>query len=367
MDEHREFLATKGIELPPLGDGMELNYEHLARVFLSPHDIPAPLVEKFHLIKQMSSKAAMDKILDTVRERKVPVEFAPDSSPTDIATQLLLKDRKTFQELHAARAVARFRGLTFFVGRRSLPDFKPPQDLSPLQDMLNDWYEEHQRGRSAKVIWRAHDSKYWFYVRHAEPLKREGCVAMQDYQSGSMIYHPECHDLVIFDPVAGELAVHGDCKDEPELFRRAFGLHLCGHEDFFPASRHKYTLNPLKTAQRAALACGGIEGLLDVTLVEVEYVTPGVNWARRRVKADDVFNIFESEGSGIPATAEVRQAKFAVLFRGAKKPRMVTVRPSNYAEVLRDDDAMIMDAFFKRQGFIVQENGKHEDGTRAVA
>lgn len=47
MDEHREFLAGKGVELPPVGEEQELNYPAMATVFLSPDDIPPELVEKF--------------------------------------------------------------------------------------------------------------------------------------------------------------------------------------------------------------------------------------------------------------------------------------------------------------------------------
>ena len=53
MDEHREFLAGKGVMLPPVGEEAELDYRSLATIFLSPDDIPQDLVEKFHTVKQM--------------------------------------------------------------------------------------------------------------------------------------------------------------------------------------------------------------------------------------------------------------------------------------------------------------------------
>ena len=61
MDEHREFLGGKGVELPPVGEERELDYQSLATGFLSPDDIPPDLVEKFHMVKQMSAPATMDK------------------------------------------------------------------------------------------------------------------------------------------------------------------------------------------------------------------------------------------------------------------------------------------------------------------
>jgi hypothetical protein len=301
-----------------------------------------------------------------VRERELPLTFAPNSTPQDIAAELLMGSRELFHELHAEKAVARYRGFTYFVGE-PMPNFVMPTDFTALESQLNDWYEPHQRGRAAKVICRQKDTKYWLYVRHAEPIKREGCVGMTDNRSGSMIYRPEHHDLVIFDPAVGEMAVHADCKDEPELFRQAFGLHLCDDPNYFPAGRQKYTLDPLKALQRAALNCAGIDGMNWIKLKEVEYETPGEMWSRRRMQAPDVFTVLENEDSGIPDDAELRQAKFAVKFRDAKRPRTIIVRPSNYAHVGRDDDALIMDEFFQRQGFTLNQQQEVANGHEVVA
>ena len=76
MDEHREFLASKGVALPPVGEEAELDYQSLATIFLSPDDIPPELVEKFHMVKQMSGAGTMDRILD--RDPKPPSEIRPE-------------------------------------------------------------------------------------------------------------------------------------------------------------------------------------------------------------------------------------------------------------------------------------------------
>ncbi len=368
MDPHREFFTSRGVALPQPGDGAEPDYEQLARAFLSPDDIPQALVEMIHLVKQMATKEAMDTIIDTVRERELPIVFPANRTPHDVAAELLMVSRDLFNELHADKAVARYRGFTYFVGE-PLHNFVMPTDFTALEAQLNDWYEPHQRGRTAKVICRQKDTKFWLYVRHAEPIKREGCVGMTDNRSGSMIYRPERHDLVIFDPPAGEMAVHADCKDEPELFRQAFGLHLCADRDHFPIGCQKYTLDPLKLLQRAALDCAGIDGMVWIKLKEVEYEVPGEMWSRRRIQATDVFTVLESEENRIPEDAELRQAKFAVRFLDTKKPRTVIVRPSNYAHVGRDDDAVILDEFFKRQGFALkhEEPVGNEHGAVAIA
>jgi hypothetical protein len=351
MDEHREFLAARGIELPPVGGEWELDYQSLATIFLSPDDIPGDLVEKFHMVKQMSGPGAMDRILDTVRARQLEFTFPPNSSPEDVAAHLLLTNRPLFQEVYAEKAVARYRAFVYYVARRKKSGFRPPASLAALEKALNGWYDAHQRGRSAQVFWRQHGHEYWFYIRHAQPIKRDGCVD-KDLHSGSMIYRPERHDVVIYDTEAGELRVHADCDQEPELFRLAFGMHLFGDHDYFPASKGKYTLDPLKRG-REVLACAGIDGLLQITLRELEFRGHGELGLRERVSAADVFRIFEARRHPIPAAADIRLARFSVMFRDTTKPRSFTIRPSNFATFSRDDDAVPLHAWLERQQFVL--------------
>lgn len=365
LKDEEPFLAARGITLPATANDGELDYEALANLFLSPDDIPPELVERFHLVNQMSNKDAMDHILDQVHDRQLELDFAADASPADVAAQLLLKDKALFQELHAERAVAKYRSFIFYVplpGREKPKDYTPPDDLSALEDELNDWYEKHKRGRSARVFWRQKDTEFWFYIRHAEPIKREGCVGMKDNQSGSMIYRPEKHDLLIYDADAGEIRLHADCTKEPELFRKAFGTHLFGDPDFFPPGLEKYTLDPLKTKARAALAFDGIDGIHSITLKEVEWFRGlGALWEREVHKSEDVFSVFEERDFQIPESFDIRQAKFAVLFTDAKKPRTVTIKPSNYLSVGRDDDAIPVGKWLTAQGFIVKDKPDEDE------
>src|SRR3974390_2501778 len=71
LDDHREFIAAKGVELPPVGQENELDIEALASVFTAVGDFPKELVDRFHMVKQMSGPRQMDRILETVQERQV--------------------------------------------------------------------------------------------------------------------------------------------------------------------------------------------------------------------------------------------------------------------------------------------------------
>jgi hypothetical protein len=354
LDEHRPFLASKGVVLPPASSPMtqeELDYQSLAGVFTSLPDIPKDLLERFHMVRQMSGPRQMDRILETVRARQLEFPLPLDHcSPEDIAAHLLLTDQTLFQELHAELAVTRYRAFAYFVPRRKRENFKPPASLAGLERTLNSWYEAHQRGRSARVFWRQHGDEFWFHIRHAEPLKREGLVNVKDFESGSAIYHPERHGLVIYNARAGELRMHADSEREMDLFRVAFGLHLFQDGNFFPESSLKFSLEPLKQG-RKSLAWGGIPGVRSITLKDIEYQVGDGMAARDRTSAPDVFTVFEAREFRIPAEAEIRMARFLVHFEGEKKPRHFTIRPSNFATFAVDDDAVLLEPWLVRQKF----------------
>ncbi len=357
MDEHRPFLASKGVELPPVeslktatGDG-EFDYEAVAPIFRAVEDIPKDLVERFHMVRQMSGPRQMDRILDTVRERQLEFPLPMKQySPQDMAAHLLLTDPKLFRELHAELAVTRYRTFTYFVPRRKKAHFKPPASMDGLEKTLNSWYEAHQRMRSARVFWRRHGDEFWFHVRHAEPVRREGAVDFKDCASDSAIYCPERHGLVIYNAKAGELRMHADSDPETELFRLAFGLHLFKDGNYFPASAKKFTLEPLKDG-RKALAWGGIAGVRSITLQAIEYQKGGELAARDKTSAPDVLTVFEARGFQIPDEAEIRLARFQVHFDGEKKPRNFTIRPSNDATFAMDHDGTVLEPWLVRQKF----------------
>jgi hypothetical protein len=249
------------------------------------------------------------------------------------------------------------------VSRRKKANFKPPASMDDLERTLNSWYEAHQRLRSAQVFWRQHGDEFWFHVRHAEPVKREGSVDLKDCASASAIYCPERHGLVIYNAKAGELRMHADSDPETELFRLAFGMHLFKDGNHFPASAKKFTLDPLKEG-RKSLAWGGIAGIRGITLQAIEYQKDGELAARDKTSAPDVFTVFEARRFLIPEQAEIRLARFQVEFEGEKKPRYFTIRPSNDATFAMDHDGTVLEPWLVRQKFALTQ--RVEGGTNGA-
>ena len=99
-----------------------------------------------------------------------------------------------------------------------------------------------------------------------------------------------------------------------------------------------------------------MERLLGVTLQELELVEGEGRGLRQRLKASDLFREFERKRYVIPAKAELRLARFAVVFAGARKARTFTIRPSNCAVLGRDEDATWLHPWMMEVGYIVKGN-----------
>ena len=361
MEDHRTFFAAHGVVLPILEmgqavggtgnprDELALDYEGIARIFSMAEGLPQELVERLHMVKQMSGPRQMDRVLEALEAQpgRFPLPLA-EASPEDLAAHLLLTQPQRFQKLHAEVAVARYRAFAYFLPHRKKAGFQLPTSLTALERTLNSWYETHQRGRTAKVFWRQAGEEYWFHVRHAERLKREGLVQLPDGASGSAIYHPERHGLVIYNERLGEARMHADSEPELDVFRVAFGLHLFQDGNYFPMGSHKFSLAALKRG-RVALVWSGIPNIWRIALTMIEFQVGGNAAAREKICAPDVYTVFEARGYPIPPEAEILAARFQVWFAGEKEPRYFTIRPSNHAQFARDQDAVMLEPWLVRQ------------------
>lgn len=157
----------------------------------------------------------------------------------------------------------------------------------------------------------------WFLVRHGEPYKREG--SLENGESTSVLYRPEKHDVVVYDPAIGEIRINARSKGEKELYRTRFGLHLFGDKEFFPG-KSKYTLEPLRTDGKASLACTDIDGIEWIRLREVQFYWGGPQHEIETRKADDYFAVLEARGRSLPTKARIIRAGFLIKFADSKTP-----------------------------------------------
>jgi hypothetical protein len=358
---HGDFLSKRGVTLPPPTSADSLDYEALVNVFMSPDaDTPKGLADALYFIHEMATTEGMDELLNEAEKKGLTMDGNPDPTPADVAVQIWLQDKDLLERKHAEQYLTRPRSFEYYqTNADPIPDFKTPSRkiLGTLERDLDDWFERKKRGRGSKVFVYPKEKEIWFLVRHGEPYKREGSI--EAGESSSVFYRPEKHDVLVYVPSLGELRMNAASKGEKELYRKQFGLHLFGSEDFFPETG-KYTLEPLREDGPASLACTDIEGMEWVKLTEVHFFWGGTEDEREIRKADDVFAAFESRGRSMPAKARITRARFQVKFTDSKTPRTVTIRPSNIAQYTRDHDSTIIEEWLDKRGFIkeAQEDGE---------
>lgn len=321
----RPFLEGRGMAWER--EKSRFDYSELARILMSP-DVGTPdeLLDALYFVDNLSNPDCYDRILQECQEAGVDLG-GKDLSPEDLAIRAWLADRNILERIHAEQYRAKpQRFESYFAGRSDRPDLAYPADtvLAALEADLNEWFHFKQKGRGAKVFVFPREDGVWFLVRHGQRIKREGTVEADD-SPGSVFYRPEKFDVLIYYPCNGELAINTETKGERGAYCRRFGKHLFGHIKFFrfddPIS--KYTLAPLIALGRDALACGDVQGLRQVLLLELHLAhNSDQDDIEVRKASEDVFRALANQKRTLQneeASIRLVKAKFHVIFADDKE------------------------------------------------
>ncbi len=289
LGPHEDYLAMRGVALPPACSDGGIDYEGLAGVFMSPGpDTPRDLANALYMVHETSTPEIMNDLLAEMESRGIAID-GHGATPADVAVQAWLKCPEALETRHAERLGLRRRSFEYYqTDRTPVPEFEEPsrEVLDNLERDLDNWFEQSGRGRCCKVIVHCHADEVWFFVRHGDPFRREGCV--EDGSSSSVFFRPEKHDLLIYNPALGEVRINAGTKAERRMYRVKFGLHLFGDESFFPGEA-KYSLLPLLVDGEASTACTDVAGMEWVKLREIHYYWGGPMREVEIRKADDLF------------------------------------------------------------------------------
>ena len=277
-----------------------------------------------------------------------------DVDPADVAVRLWLTDRTLLEEAHTEQQLSRPRAFSAFVSTVSpLQKFASPNEkqLVAMQNKMDDTFEEKKRGRGSRVFTYQQKDEYFFLVRHGEPWRREGTM------TGSVFFHPQKHDVLIYNSTSCEIQIHTNSKWEQELYLKCFGFYLFNDENFF-SLKNKYTLQPLVDYGRNALNTEGAEDSIEQIVLKEISIMWGNEIEIRKTKGD-LFLCFEKrKNPKIPEN--IFRAVFSVKFKHSKRPRSVTVQSGNKTSYDRDDDSSIVENWLKRRGFIQGQNVEDE-------
>ena len=359
LEPYRPYLENRDLTLPtsPAPDG--LDYERLVSVLMSPGtDTPKKLIDALYFVHEMSIEESMDVLLDEAKRKGLQLNGQLDPTAADVAVQVYLRDKALLERKHAERYLTRPRSFEHFqTDVQPLPAYEPLslQTRAALERALDDWFVQKKRGRGSRIFEFLREDEIWFLVRHGDPFRREG--SFDAGQISSVFYRPEKHDVLVYDRAIGEIRMHACNKGEKEIYRKEFGRHVFGNEDFFPGTS-KYTLEPLRRDGPASVICTDVDGMEWARLKEIQFLWRGAEQEIEIRKASDLFAAFNARGRGVPVSASILRASFLVQFTDSKTPRTVTIRPSNIAQYTRDSDAGVVEDWLQKRGFIEQGEGE---------
>ncbi len=354
LDPYMSYLNGRGMIWPD-NDADEINYVALADILMKPDDqIPTLMVDALYFVHEMATPEEMDNLIKAAKDKGIELDHDPNTTPADIAAQVWLKAPALLESMHAEVLVMKPKSFTHFKSQEFGPKaFTAPDEktMEALQSELDLWFDDHKRGTGSKVLYFDYGDKISFLVRHGMPFKREG--SLNEGQSGTVFYRPEIHDVLVYDRIVNEMSIHTGTKGERELYLAAFGRHLFGDAEYFPDT-DKFTLEPLKSGDPNCLACGDIDGIEEVKLIELQRLLGGPYGDIEIRKSKNYLASLASRSRTIPEKANLILASFAIKFDDAKNPRSVKIRPSNVATYTRDDDSPLVEKWLLARGFIIE-------------
>ncbi len=367
LDPYRTYLEGRGMTWP-VDESMTINCAVLSDILMKPDDqMPTTMVDALYFVHEMATPEEMDHLIVEAGKQEIELDSDPDTTPADIAAQIWLKDPELLESLHAEVLVMKPRSFTHFKSAVPGPKaFTRPEEekRETLLRELDRWFDEHKRGTGSRVRHFDYDKKIAFLIRHGMPFKREG--SLKAGQSETVFYRPEIHDVVVYDRIDNELAVHAGTKGERELYIAAFGWLLFDSAEYFRDDK-KFTLEPLKSADPECLACADIDGMEEVKLTELQILRGGPYGDVEVRKSKNYLASLASRGQRIPAHSNLIQASFSVKFDNARNPRTVKIRVPNVATYTRDDDAELVERWLTARGFIVERKKEHDEDAPEAA
>lgn len=124
-----------------------------------------------------------------------------------------------------------------------------------------------------------HGTRVSIVIKYGMPLKRE--MKIENGDSESIFYHPQKHDLLIYNCTLDEISVKTDNKKgQEETYLRAIGEHVFGDPDYFK-DKKRFSLEKLKEIDNATYDFATVAGIEEVKLTELQYEWGGETEIRK--------------------------------------------------------------------------------------
>lgn len=345
-----KFFSAHGVHLNNGG----IKYAQVIQILMNPdasvrddketHD----LMEALQTITEMADQDSMDSLIVAGKQKNIDLK---GTGPADVAIYCWLNHSDLFHTQYARALVQNFKSFSYFLGAngdaRAFPSYTE-DTIKQLQAELDDWFGENKRLRDCSVYLFPQGQRVSIVIKYGMPLKREMKVEKGD--SESIFYHPQKHDLLIYDCGQDEISVKTDNKKgQQEAYLRCVGKHLFGDEDYF-AEPKRFSLKKLGEIASTDHDFVSIHGISRIALVELQYDWGGETEIRKSQNLLRTLVRKNSRESTKKATP--RAAKFRVWFTGNNTPRIVEIQEGNQAKFGRDSDSQIVEEWINDQKFV---------------
>lgn len=350
LTPYTQYLKSRGFELPKIEDDKrEFDYQALHHIIRVPNeDTPNDLINALHCIHEMATPYEMGRMLDEAKICGISIDDAEIGSPTDIAIQIWMQDRRTLERMHVEKFIDKPCTFLYY---QAAPDSVANANLSgdaitALEQNLDRCFRSHSLGYGCRVFCYLRQDGIWFMVCHG---------AYEDIENAEpfcICYRPERKDILIYHPATRELQIDAETKGEREIYRKLFGRHLFGNDNHFPGTAI-YTLEPLTRDGSRSLVCSDVPEIKSVTLQKIERCWGNSIKITETLEASNVFRAMGIGGTGSLPGARITEACFLIQFTNSTSPRMVWVRPSNIIRFERDSDWKAVGSWLRLRGFVL--------------
>ena len=345
----RPYLEGRGVRLTP-----QIDCVKLAEVLREPTpDMPADLLEGLHAFRGLDDEQGMDAIAEECKRRGLDLGLGQDATALDVVVRAWTRDREVVEALHLRKSVRRGRSFQYYTtDANPVPEFAGPtaEQLRKIEEGMNAFYLATSRGPGARVFAWPEGNRWRFVVRHGKA--RRGEEAMENGEPTTVFFRRRHRDVLGYDGARGEMGVNACNPREELVLLRTFGRCLFGRPDFFPGT-DKYTVWPIMRDGRGCLACADVPGIEWVKLTRVEFCQREGERHRTVQEGEDIFRLVERGKVKWPDRLEdFASATFQVKFRGAKKPRRLTIVPCNRVIYGREEDWPVLERLMLARGFI---------------
>lgn len=354
LNRWKDYLADRGFVLPEPG-AVEIDYSALANVLMATDAAtPSEMVDAIFHVYETCDPEDMEELRTKVAARGLEIDDDPEATAADYAIDVWLVDPSLLQEFHAETLARRQQNFEYFGGtggvRRTFPAV-PDNTRLAIESAFDDWFVKNNRGRGCRLLIFRHSPIVWILVRHGQLMRREASHT-DDGTAAAAFYRPQLHDVLIYDERTDEIAVHSETRGAGKLYLRILGGYLFGDVDYFPRF-DKYNLAPLVEQGQDALACGDIEGIEEVRLIEYRRYWGGEFKETEIRRASDIFGALSKRSADQKLSGRLSSAAFKIKFVDSPKERRLVIRAPSSARYERNTDSVTVEEWFRARGFML--------------